>query len=105
VETPVKIFYIPERPVKQEMYVSTDPDSDLDYQKDFEIETLDGKVKELRLLNGDTLIEWRPNREKNSSISRYIPLEARTKTLSDLEKLDTTVNPKSASKIVEAVQK
>ena len=59
----------------------------------------------MRRLNGDSLIDWRPNREKDSSVTRYIPLEARTKTLSDLEKLDTTVNRKSASKIVEAVQK
>lgn len=52
VETPVegestspKISYTRERPIKQDIYVSTDPDSDLYYQKDFEVETLDGKVK------------------------------------------------------------
>jgi len=100
-----KISYTREYPIRQDTFVSTAPNSELHYQEDFQIKTLDGKFKKTQKLNGDKSFEWCPDRKPKSLKPKYIPLESRTKTLADLEKLDTTFDRKSASKIVETIQK
>jgi hypothetical protein len=100
-----KISYTREYPIRQDTFVSTAPNSELHYQEDFQIKTLDGKFKKTQKLNGDKSFEWCPDRKPKNLKPKYIPLESRTKTLADLEKLDTTFDRKSASKIVETIQK
>lgn len=69
-----KISYTRDYPTRDETFVSTSPNSELHYQEDvqkFEIETLDGKVKQIQKLNGEKIIEWVKDRlygiEFNSS--------------------------------------
>lgn len=99
-----QISYVREAPEKNDIFVSTSPNSDLHYQKDFEVDTMDGRFKQCQNLNGDKSIEWLPNRKENSPTSNYIPLKSRTKTLDDLRQLDSSINRESASKSIKAAQ-
>lgn len=104
-QTSEEIYYTRNEPVKEDMYVSTKPNAELYYQNDHEFETLDGKWTERTQLNGQQSVQWGPNRKRVSPTSSYVPLKARTKTLADLNHLDTTDDRKSAQRIVRSVQR
>jgi hypothetical protein len=58
----------------------------------FQIETLDGKVKQTRTLNGEKRVTWVKDRENKILKPKYIPLEHRTRILADVKKLDSTLD-------------
>jgi len=102
-----KISYIREYPTRHDTFVSTSPNSELHYQEDvqkFQIETLDGTIKQTQKVNGERSINWVKNREpKNLNSNKYVPLQTRTRTLDDVKKLDSTVDRESASEIIKTI--
>lgn len=100
-----KISYTREKPMKQERFVTTTPNSDIYYQKDFEINMLDGKFKETQKLNSTKDLEWCRNRKEVNLKPKYIPLKARIKTIADLKDLDTIAVRESTNKIIKTIQR
>lgn len=100
------LSYIREEPMKNDIFVSTTKEGQLHYQEDFEIETLDGKFKQVPRVSGERSLEWRRNRgEVVIDQSKYIPLETRTSTLADIVRSDSTEDRMSASQIINTIQK
>lgn len=109
--------YTRELPDKTKMFLETSPVSKdgFCYQNDFEempstsqfnIDTLNGRLRSRRQVNGNWKLEWESMQNKKKSIeqSKYIPLDKRTKTLNDLKELDSTNNRESANRIIKAIQ-
>jgi len=107
------VSYIRENPNPASTYVSTNPGSSLYIQEDADqggflpIETLDGSVKQTRKVNGQTTVDWVPNRDIKVSKrqQRYIPLGDRTRTILDVQKLDSTFDKEATDEIIKAVAK
>lgn len=97
------ISYTREEPTRHDAFVSTSPNQQLHYQKDSKIETLDGEIRDVSRPKGKSL-EYVKTREPAKVIeSAYIPLEQRTRTLSDVRSLDSTADRESASKITQTI--
>lgn len=106
-----KVSVTPAKPTRHQAFVSTTPDKSLHYEagSQIEIETLDGRLKESRRVNGEKVIIWRDNEKFSKHLHievnpKHIPLEYRTGVLADTVDLDTTKDRTAAEQIRRAIQ-
>ena len=94
---------------RNDTYVSTAPNQQLHSEKheEVEVETLDGIFQQRRKGNSEKPVNWSTNRQSKKpklSKSKYIPLDQRIRTLSDIQDLDTTINREFENKVQEWIQ-
>lgn len=103
-----KISVSSSKPTRHETFVSTAPDQELHYEQKVKIETLDGFYKQQTKLSGEKIWSWKPNQyvEKPQLTEvKYIPLHERTRTLADIQNLDSTRKRESVERIRDLIEK
>lgn len=94
----------------RDTFLSTAPGQELHYEStpkkaNVEVETFEGILKERQKLNGEKPLTWTASKPiKHKHKSSYIPLKERTRTLSDVKDLDTTLARESAARIESAIK-
>ena len=110
-----KGFYVRTSPDQNSMFMETSSGLDLFYQldsaakgkdlKNFEIKTLEGKWKSMFQIDGQVRLEWFKDKKRITKDSAYIPLNKRTKTITDIARLDGSNIRASAQRISDQIKR